>query len=74
MNNKLNASEAIFGFCGWLTTRDKRTIMSSKDNPGAICDLIEKFCKVNNLPEVRENFTDYFVMPTEKKIHDEKTI
>jgi len=31
MGNCLTGSEAIFGFCAWLTTRKKKTVMSSDE-------------------------------------------
>lgn len=59
----MTASEALFGFCAWLTTREEKTVMSSGDNCGGIADLVKEFCEVNNLPEPRENWTDYLTHP-----------
>lgn len=63
MGNSLTGSEAIYGFCSWLTTRDKKTIMSSSNDAGIIAELIETFCDENNLRDPRENFTDYLTIP-----------
>ena len=41
---ELKGSEALFGFCGWLTTREEVTIMSSKNDAAGIADLIKLFC------------------------------
>ena len=60
---KLNASEAIFGFCGWLTTRDEKTIMSSKSNASPIAERIKEFCKTNNLTEPRKGWDKTFEHP-----------
>jgi len=30
--DKLNASEAVYGFAAWLTTRTERTVMSASDD------------------------------------------
>lgn len=49
MNNKMSASEAIYGFCGWLTTKEERTVMSSKHNCAPIADKIKEFCETNEL-------------------------
>ncbi len=65
MRDKLTGSEAIVGFCAWLTTRDKRTVMSATDDAAAIPPLISEFCEVNGLPEPRANYTDYLTHPTE---------
>ena len=52
MNKKqLSGSEAIYGFCGWLTTRKEKTIMSSTNDCAVIAELIELFCMENNLTE-----------------------
>jgi hypothetical protein len=60
---QMTASEALFGFCGWLTSREKKTIMSSTDDAGNIAELISEFCKVNNLDEPRDNWTDLLTHP-----------
>lgn len=60
---EMSASEAIFGFCGWLTSRKKKTVMSSSDNCGGIADLIQTFCEINNLTEPREDWTDNLTHP-----------
>jgi hypothetical protein len=46
----LSPSEALFGFCGWLTTRDKITRMGLVCECSEIPDLIVEFCEFNNLP------------------------
>lgn len=68
MGNCLTGSEAIFGFCAWLTTKKEKTIMSSSDDTAPIVELIKTFCDENELPEPRNNYTDYLTMPlTEQK-------
>ena len=52
----LNGIEAVYGFCGWLTTRKEKTVMSSSDDAACIADLIEEFRKANGLPEPRDNW------------------
>ena len=61
----LTASEAVYGFCAWLTTRKERTTMSSEDNAAPVCDLIQMFCEENDLPDPRENYAEYLRMPTD---------
>ena len=65
MGNCLTGSEAVFGFCAWLTTREEKTTMSSKDDAAPIVELIKTFCDENKLPNPRENYTDYLTIPRE---------
>lgn len=63
MDNILTSSEALFGFCAWLTTRNEAVTMSAHHNAGVAADLIKEFCRVNTLPEPRDNWTDYYTPP-----------
>jgi hypothetical protein len=63
MGNCLTGSEAIYGFCAWLTTREEKTIMSSANDAAVVCDLIKEFCEKNKLPDPRINYTDYLTLP-----------
>ena len=45
MKDNLTASEAIYGFCGWLTTQKKVTKMGASNDCGNIAKKIYKFCK-----------------------------
>ena len=60
---KLNAHEALYGFCGWLTTRDEKTVMSAKDDASPMPELINMFAETNKLPEVRDNWSDNLTHP-----------
>ncbi len=64
---ELTGSEAIYGFCAWLTCQDEVTIMSAHHNAGAICDKIKLFCETNNLTKPRDNYTDYLTHPSKEK-------
>lgn len=66
MCDKLTASEALFGFCGWLTTRKTETVMSSTSDASAISDLIKRFCETNKLDEPREFWADHLTHPTDE--------
>ena len=70
LKEEISAAEALFGFCGWLTTRKERTKMSSSDNAAPVADLVGKFCKVQKLKEPRERFTDYLKRMKESKKED----
>lgn len=63
LESQLSASEAIFGFCGWLTSRDERTIMSASDDAPIIADLIQLFCDTNKLIEPRDGWENKFTHP-----------
>lgn len=67
MKDKISASEALYGFCGWLTTRDEVVELSSTKDAAPIAELIGRFCTVNKLQEPRVNYTDYYILPKEKK-------
>ena len=63
INHKLNSSEAIYGFAGWLTCREAQTIMSSKDDAAPIAELVDNFCKTNKLPKPRDHWEKNFKHP-----------
>jgi len=47
----LSAFDALYLFCGWLTTRKEKTIMSSSDDCANIARLIKEFCDKHNINE-----------------------
>jgi len=61
--DKLTASEAIYGFCAWLTGRNEKTVMSATDNAGSIACLVRRFCEVNKLAEPRKDWTTNLIHP-----------
>ncbi len=65
MGNCLKGSEAIFGFCAWLTTRKEKTVMSASTDAAPMPPLIKEFCDLNKLPEPRDNYTDFLTLPKE---------
>lgn len=46
---KLTPTEAIFGFCAWLTTRDETAIFGAKHEAGFCVPLIKQFCEANGM-------------------------
>jgi uncharacterized protein (DUF1919 family) len=60
MPDQLNASEALFAFCGALTSREEKTVMSAKHDAGKVADLIKEFCELNDLDEPREGWEHKF--------------
>lgn len=69
MKDKLSASEALYGFCAWLTTRNKITKMGSTEDCGVVTDLIEEFCSVNSLPPPSEKWTENLIHPSGECSH-----
>lgn len=65
--DKLSASEALYGFAGWLTTRNEATIMSSKHDCAPVADRIREFCEENNLSEPKTHWEKNLVHPKPKK-------
>lgn len=55
-NNSLNATEALFGFAAWLTSRKEQIVLSSSSDAGPVAALVQVFCNANHLPAVTENF------------------
>lgn len=63
MRDELTASEALFGFVGWLTTQADQTVMSGHDDMGRIAELVDLFCKTNKLSEPRVNWDENLEHP-----------
>jgi len=59
--SKLNASEAVYGFVSWLTTREKLTLMGSSEDSGYPCQLVKRYCKYQNLPCVTDNWPENLI-------------
>jgi len=46
---EMNASEALYLFVGWLTSRSERVIMSATDEAVVAANLVSEFCDKHNL-------------------------
>ncbi len=66
MTDQLTASEALFGFMGWLTTREEDVTFGSSHNAAIAADLVAEFCMVNDLSEPKDHWADNFIMPTRR--------
>lgn len=53
---ELNASEALFGFMGWLTARDASLTIGKEHDCSEIPKLIEEFAEKNQLTEPRDDW------------------
>lgn len=61
--DKLTASEALFGFVGWLTSRDEVSVFSARHEASLAAQLVNEFCKVNNLATLRDHWHENLVHP-----------
>ncbi len=64
---KMITSEALYGFCGWLTTREERIVMSASDDAGVVAELIKEFSEANDLAEPRPGWEKCFISPNSKR-------
>lgn len=65
-NANLNPTEAIYGFCAWLTTRAEITTMSHAHDCAVISELVGKFAKENDLPNFSTAWPDNLKIPNEE--------
>lgn len=63
---KLSASEALFGFVGWLTTRKEPTVLSSATTIDKAPALVDAFCRENDLEPPRDRWPVLLRHPTEE--------
>lgn len=54
--SNLTASEALYSFIGWLTTRKERSVISASDNAAPAAVLVNHFIKVQGIQEPREDW------------------
>jgi len=65
MNTEMNAAEALYGFMGWLTSREEVTPeLSSKHDASIAAQLIDQFCKENKLTDPRDGWENNLVHPS----------
>lgn len=65
MADKLNSREALYGFVGWLTSREGPGVkMGSSYDCAGLPDLIEEFSNTNNFDEVTEQWPTHLIHPS----------
>ena len=64
MAEKLIASEALFGFAAWLTTRDEVVVASARHDASIWAELVGVFIKENQLAEPRDGWENNLVHPS----------
>ena len=62
-HEELSGSEAVVGFCGWLTTRKGKTVMGSGTDCTHIANLIQVFCDENSLSAPVDGWEDKLKHP-----------
>lgn len=62
---ELSASEALFGFCAWLTTREEETMMGGSHDCGVIAELVKRFVDFNGLQDPKPGWDERFKMPVD---------
>lgn len=60
---EMSAAEALYGFAGWLTCREEKTVMSANDDASSAARLVDMFCKENKLADPRDGWADNLVHP-----------
>ena len=68
--DKLTASEALYGFASWLTSRDKAVTASSKHDAAIWAVLVDKFCTENDLAPPRDEWVANLIRPMSEDSND----
>ncbi len=62
--HKLTATEALYGFAGWLTSREKPVTLSANHEASAAAELVAEFVRANSLGDVsREDWHKFMTHP-----------
>ena len=62
-NGQLSASEALYGFAGWITTREGAVVAGREHNAAVWADLVYKFCMKNNLVKPKDGWEKNLLHP-----------
>ncbi len=63
MEDKLTASEALFGFMAWLSGRKDVVKIGSSEECAGLPSLIQTFCDENKLKDPREGWENNLIHP-----------
>ncbi len=61
--DQIIASEALYGFMGWLTTRQETMSVGANHECAPVADAIKAFCDANDLTQPRDGWEKNFVYP-----------
>lgn len=70
---QLNASEAVIGFAGWLTSRPTTVTWGADHEADSAAQAVEEFTKANGLPAVRDDYTTRLKIPPERHETPQRT-
>lgn len=59
----LTASEALYGFAGWLTSREEPVVFSCRHDAAIAAELVDEYCRANELAEPRPWWADRLRYP-----------
>lgn len=59
----LSSAEALYGFCGWLSSRERILSIGNDQECGQLANLIKEFCETNNLAEPRAGWEQNLIHP-----------
>ena len=68
--DRISASEALFGFMGWLTTCDETLMIGAQHECAPVADAVKKFCDANNLAEPQAGWEKHFVYPSNENTEE----
>ena len=60
----MNAQEALFGFMGWLTSRETPVTFSASHDAAIAAELVKEFAELNALPDVTQDYPNFIMPPT----------
>jgi len=63
---RFTPASAIFSFAAWLTGRKEPITISSANDCVAVVDLVDEFCKKNNLELSNNQSSEPYQLPTAK--------
>jgi len=66
LRTNLSPSEALYGFAGWLTTRDTVVIASAQHDASIWAELVDIFIKENKLEQPRDSWEYNLIHPKGK--------
>lgn len=64
-NDCISASEALYGFMGFLTSRKNELRLSATQSPYEVMELMKKFCEINKLSDPRHLYTQHYKLPAD---------
>lgn len=65
-------SEALYGFAAWLTALKEPVTMGASHPAGIVAQLVDEFCKANQLMDPRPGFEKRFKYPITRTLHGKK--